>query len=35
MPALTAMNALNVFVFGLLLGAGWHVGSWLVGKILK
>jgi hypothetical protein len=35
MPTLTLMNVLAGFIFGLVVGAGWCVGAWLVGKVLR
>jgi hypothetical protein len=30
-----AMQAVVVLVYGFLLGAGWHLGNWIAGKIHK
>jgi len=35
MPALSVMSAFAVFVFAFLAGVGWHIGGWVVGKLLK
>jgi len=34
-PPLTANAALSCFVFGLLVGAGWTLGSWVVARVLS
>jgi len=36
MPTVLSFQAALVwFVFGLVVGAGWFTGAWIVGKILK
>ena len=34
MPDLTAANLLTLFVIAFVLGAGWSLGCWLMGRIL-